>query len=112
MNTIYNTNIDNKLLSDYLSYIINKVYALLPLFEESMDSNDKKKSFNNYQKTLIQKINGNTELMMYDSILIIDILSQLQALFNVKTHDEYKRHIMKTCKLLTLLKKEVDTSGL
>lgn len=112
MNTIYDTNIPNKLTCDYLDFLINKVFALLPMFEESVISEEKKQSFTIYQKNLIQTINENTELINYNSCIVIDVLSHLQSLFDVLEHDDYKRHILKVCKLLSLLKKEVADSGI
>lgn len=112
MNTIYQTNIPNKLTCDYLDFLINKVFALLPMFEESAISAKKRNSFIIYQKNLIQTINGNIELINYDSYIVVDILSHLQSLFDVSEHSDYKRHILKVCNLLSLLKKEVADSGI
>jgi len=112
MNTIYQTSISDKLTCEYLDFLINKVFALLPMFEESVISESKRKSFHIYQKNLIQTINGNTKLINYDSYIVIDILSHLQSLFDISEHDEYKRHILKVCNLLTLLKEEVADNGL
>lgn len=52
MNTIYQTTIPNKLTCDYLDFLINKVFALLPMFEESAISEEKKNSHTIYQKKL------------------------------------------------------------
>lgn len=112
MNTIYQTNISNKLTCDYIDFLINKVFALLSMLEESAISEEKKQSFIIYQKNLIQTINGNARLINYDSYIIVDILSDLQSLFDVFEHDDYKRHILKVCNLLSLLKKEVADSGI
>ena len=112
MNTIYETNIPDTIICEYINFLINKVFALLPMFEESQVSNDKIKSFNIYQKNLIQTINGNISLIKYDSILVVDILSHLQSLISISDHDDYKRHIFKICKLLTLLRNEVRKSGI
>ncbi len=112
MNTIYQTTISDKLTCDYLDFLINKVFALLPMFEESSNSESQRKSFHIYQKNLIQTINGNVQLINYDSYIVVDILSHLQSLFDISEHDEYKRHILKVCNLLTLLKQEVTDNGL
>lgn len=112
MNTIYETNISNNLTCAYIDSLINRVFALLPMFEESQVSDDKAKSFNIYQRNLIQTINANVTLIKYNSVLIVDILSHLQALFSISEHDDYKRHIFKICKLLTLLKNEVNKHGI
>lgn len=112
MNTIYQTTISNKLTCDYLDFLINKVFALLPMFEESAISEEKKNSHTIYQKNLIQTINGNTELIKYDSYIVVDILSHLQSLFDISEHDDYKRHILKVCNLLSELKKEVADNGI
>lgn len=107
MNTIYQTNIPDKLICDYLDFLTNKVFALLPMFEESDISEEKKNSHTIYQRNLIQTINGNTELIEYNSHIVVDILSHLQSLFEVSDHDDYKRHVLKVCNLLSQLKKEV-----
>lgn len=112
MKTIYQTNIPDKLTYDYLDFLINKVFALLPMFEESEISEEKKKSHSIYQKNLIQTINGNTELIKYDSYIVIDILSHLQSLLDITDHDDYKRHVLKICNLLSKLKKEVVDNGI
>lgn len=112
MNTIYQTTIPDKLTCDYLDFLINKVFALLPMFEESIVSEEKKKSHTIYQKNLIQTINGNIKLIKYDSYIIVDILSHLQSLFEVFDHDDYKRHVLKVCNLLSQLKKEVVDNGI
>ena len=112
MNTIYETNIPDKLTCDYLDFLINKVFALLPMFEESDSSEEKKKSYNIYQRNLIQTINGNTELIKYDSYIVVDILSHLQSLLYITDHDDYKRHVLKVCNLLSKLKMEVIDNGI
>lgn len=112
MNTIYQTTIPDKLTCDYLDFLINKVFVLLPMFEESMISEEKNKSHAIYQKNLIQMINGNTELIKYDNHTVIDILSNLQSLFKASDHNDYKRHILKVCNLLSELKKEVADNGI
>lgn len=112
MKTIYQTTISDKLTCDYLDFLINKVFALLPMFEESEISEEKKNSHTIYQKNLIQTINGNTALIKYDSHIVINILSHLQALFEVYDHDNYKRHVLKVCNLLSELKKEVADNGI
>ena len=112
MNTVYGANISNKLTSEYLDFLINKVFALLPMFEEYTSSNNEGNTFIVYQKNLIQTINGNTSLIEYDSRFVVDILSHLQSLYEITEHDDYKRHVLKVCKLLSLLKKEVDENGI
>lgn len=112
MNTIYQTKIPDKIICDYLDFLINKVFALLPMFEESYVSEEKKKSHNIYQRNLIQTINGNTELIKYDSYIVVDILSHLQSLLDIAEHDDYKRHVLKVCNLLSKLKMEVVDNGI
>lgn len=96
MNTIYNTHIPGKLTCKYLDFLIDKVFALLPMFEDSILDSEK-----------MQTMNGNIQLINYDSPLVLDILSHLQSLFEVQEHSDYRRHIFKICKLLSELKKEV-----
>lgn len=112
MNTIYQTTIPNKLTCNYLDFLINKVFALLPMFEESSISEAKKNSHTIYQRNLIQTINGNTELIKYDSYIVVDILSHLQSLFDISDHADYKRHVFKVCNLLSQLKKVVADNGI
>ena len=112
MNTIYGTDISDKITYDYLDFLINKVFALLPMFEESYGSEEKKQSHTIYQKNLIQTINGNAELIKYDSYIVVDILSHLQSLLDITNHDDYKRHVLKICNLLSKLKKEVADNGI
>jgi hypothetical protein len=105
MRTIYETNIDNELTIDYLTYITNKVYSLLPMYEESFISSDKLDSFKIYQNTLIQTINGNIALIQYNNIVVLSILSHLESLKSIQTQQDYKRHIFKICTLITQLKR-------
>jgi|GEM_PF-4991679 len=113
MNTIYETAIENKYIINYIEHLINKVFALLPMYEEVVASDNKKDSFYTYQKTLIQRINGHADMIMdYNSILVVDILSHLQSLLLVSNHSDYRRHVMRICKLLTMLRDEVKTYGL
>lgn len=112
MDTIYKTTIPDKLTCDYLDFLINKVFALLPIFEESAISEEKKNLHIIYQRNLIQTINGNTTLIKYDSYIVVDILSHLQSLLDISEHDDYKRHVLKVCNLLSKLKKEVTDHGI
>lgn len=51
MDTIYQTTIPDKSICDYLDFLINKVFALLLMFEKSSISKENKKSYAIYQKT-------------------------------------------------------------
>lgn len=108
MNTKYNIIISNKLVSDYLSYLINKVFLLLPMFEKLDYSEPTMENLNIYLKTLIQTICGHANLIKYDSYLIVDILSHLESLLTITEHDDYRRCVLKICHLLTELKSEVE----
>ena len=110
MNTIYNTVIPNSITSEYLDYLTNKVFALLPMFEESKQSKEKMASFLVYQNMIIQTVNGNTDLIQYNSPIVIDILSHLQALTKITSHADYKRHILKICNQIGELKKVVNSN--
>ena len=112
MKTIYDNTISNIVTSEYLDYLIDKVFALLPMYEESRIYIDKEQSFKIYQNILIQTINGNASLVQYNDSIVIDILSHLEVLKEIHTHAEYKRHILKVCKLLTILKKGVLKDGI
>ena len=112
MDTVFNTTIPDNTICEYIDFLINKVYSLLPMFEESNISEEKYTSFVIFQNNLIQTINGNISLIKYNSHLVLDILSHLQSLLVVSDHDDYKRHVFKVCKLLSLLKKEVDNNGI
>lgn len=112
MKTVYETELPNTIICKYIDFLIDRVFALLPMFEESQLSENKKEAFYIYQKNLIQKINGNIELIQYDSILVIDILSHLQSLFSISEHYDYRRHVLKICKLLTSLRNEVEEHGI
>lgn len=111
MTTIYNSSISNELTCEYLDFLINKVFALLPMFEEASVLNDKRNNFLVYQNNLIQTINGNISLINYDNIITLDILSHLQSLLDVSNHDDYKRHVLKVCNLLSVLRRDVKRNG-
>jgi len=108
MRTIYSSNISNELTNQYLDYLIDRVFSLLPMFEESIEFRVKYLEFKAYEKVLIQTINGNVELVSYKNKYILDLLSHLQSLIYINTHDEYKKHIFKICRLLTKIKEGVD----
>jgi hypothetical protein len=112
METIYNTSIPNRITSEYISCLIDRVYALLPKFEESRVDIEKDNSFQSYQLSLIQTINGNVKLFKYNNNIVLDILSHLECIKSIKTHTEYKRHVLKICNLLSQLKEEVENDGL
>lgn len=111
MKTVYQTEISDVLTSKYLDFVINRVFALLPMFEESTISQKHYNLFTTYQRSLVQTVNGNVALMKYDSIIILDILSHLQSLFEINDHEDYRRHVLKICKLLSILKEEVESNG-
>lgn len=112
MKTIYEKQISNDITSDYIDILINKVFALLPMYEEAKMSETNMEVFKNHQRFLIQTINGNTKLVQYENIIVLDILSHLQSLYELDMHDDYRRHILKICKLLNLLKEDVEKNGL
>lgn len=112
MKTTYGKEISNSITAEYLVFLVDKVFALLPMFEEAMKSESAFNSFEIYQYSLIETINGNTKLLEYEDIRIIDVLSRLQALLALKpseeNHSRYKRHILKICKLLNQIKDGVE----
>jgi hypothetical protein len=112
MDTIYNTSISNILTSDYLDYLTDKVFALLPMYEDAKADVALEQSFKTYQNTLIQTINGNINLIQYNDKIVVDILSHLESLKTTLNHQEHKRHILKICKLLSILKKGVMQDGI
>ena len=112
MKTIYEETIPDETICTYLDYLIDKVFALLPMYEEAENSDEKRNTFIIYQRNLIQAINGNATLLKYNNCIIVNILSHLQALFNISNHDDYRRHILKICNLLSHLKDEVESNGI
>lgn len=107
MKTKYNEYISNVLTIEYLEYLINKVYGLLCYFEESVDDYQKYSEFLLFQDSLIRKINGHTNLIKYNSILVIDLLSNLESLKITNNHQDYRRHIFKITNILSKLITEV-----
>jgi len=112
MMTIYDSVISDKNTLGYLNHLINKIFALLPMYEDSETSIKIKQSFKIYQDTLIQTINGYFNLIEYNDNSIVDVLSHLESLKYVDNHADYKRHILKVCNLLSLLKEGVEKDGL
>lgn len=110
MNTKYNITISDKLISNYLDHLINKVFLLLPMFEESGHFESTTDSLNLYIKELIQTICGHANLVKYDNYIVVDVLSHLESLLTITDHRNYRRHVLKTCNLLTKLKSEVDSN--
>jgi hypothetical protein len=107
MKTKYNEYISDKLTIEYLKWLIDKIYSLLCSFEESISDYKKYSDFLLYQDTLIRKINGHTNLVRYNNILVYDLLSNLESLKLTNMHDEYRRHIFKITNIIDKLIKEV-----
>ncbi len=105
---IYNNEIDTDELTNYIDSLINKVFALLPMFEESSLSDDNKTYFLSNQDSVITLINGNFALFNnYDSYVSLDIISRLESLKQIEEHSTYKKYIFKICHLLSHLKEEM-----
>ena len=102
--------ISDKLTSDYLERLRNRVFSLLYKFESIVTDEDRD-LFKSEQRILIQTIKGHTQFIQYEDMRVIDVMSHLEALIFVETHDDYKKHIFKICNLLNQLK-EVVESGL
>lgn len=114
MKTKYNENISNKLTVEYLKWLIGKVIGLLYTYEDSLNSREKYNEFLIGQNTLIRKINGHVNLLNYNNIKVIDLLSHLESLSSIENYNDYRRHILKIKKILEQLIEEVGdvTNGL
>ena len=110
MKTSNNLEISDKLTSDYLERLRNRVFSLLYKYE-SVITSEEKEVFESEQRILIQTIHGHTAFVQYEDMRVIDILSHLEALNYTETHEDYKKHIFKICNLLNQLK-EVINNGL
>ena len=110
MKTNNDLEISDKLTSDYLERLRNRVFSLLYKYE-SVETLEDRIAFNLEQKVLLQTIYGHTSFVQYEDIRVIDILSHLEALNYTDTHEYYKKHIFKICNLLNQLK-EVVNNGL
>lgn len=106
--TIYGTYISDKNVTDYIDFLINKVFALLPMFEESNGTTE----YVTYRTSLIQGISGCSDLFNLHGVEMIEILSNLQCLCDITDHADYKRHILKACRLLSEIKEGVIKDGL
>ena len=110
MKTNSNLEISDKLTSDYLERLRNRVFSLLYKYE-SVITLEEKELFESEQRILIQTIHGHTAFVQYEDMRVIDILSHLEALNYTETHEDYKKHIFKICNLLNQLR-EVVKNGL
>ena len=95
LRTLSQSEIDN-----YIDSLINKIYSVLPLFEESCNKIDLNKKIGN----IIALTNGFLIMLNQDTKTSINILSYLYHMQTVSTHKEIRSCVLTSCALLKKLK--------
>ena len=78
----YNTYIKNEAIIENLKKITNRVYKLLPTWEEDLD----------WQKplmTIIEEIAGMSELLLDHHIILFSLLCKLEGLFIFSKEEDF-----------------------
>lgn len=84
----------------YISTLINKVYSVLPIYEEQ----GKSELLCNKIDSLTYKIDGFLCLYECDTNISLDIISYMKELQSVDSHKEVKSCVLKICNLLERIK--------
>lgn len=87
-------------INSYIDLLIDQCFSILPLYEE-----------NGHSKLLVQKINnilhrliGFFKIYNCDSNVTIDILSLVNTLKDINTHDEVRSCVLRVFSLLSCIK--------
>ena len=98
-------NITQENLNDYLSLLINQVYSLLPMYEDTFLKEElDEELFESRRDNIVDKVVGFFNLYQLDTLKVLDILSYLSVLKNINNHKEFRRIILKSVNLLSSLK--------
>lgn len=101
MNIKYMDNLPKEDLNNYISTLINKIYSILPLYEEQ----GKTDSLISKTDGIIRNVDGFLCICpIGNSAVSLDILSYLQKLKHFDTHKDVKSCVFKVCNLLSDLK--------
>ena len=84
----------------YIDTLINQVFSILPLYEESGLSLALTQKIDN----IFHKVNGFFEMNEFDSNITIDILSFINELKKCDNHSAVRCCVLKSCSLLSRLK--------
>lgn len=96
MDTFANANEINQ----YIDYLTDQVFSILPVFEETGYSESLQKKICN----MSAKLDGFFRLYHFTSPYAMDILSLMAELEVVREHKRIRSCVLKTCSLLSQLK--------
>lgn len=95
-----NTSTNTKELNEYIDYLIDQVFSILPVFEENGHTKDLERKVSN----MGAKLDGFFRLYNFTSPYVMDILSLMAELEVSKDHKKIRSCVLKACSLLTQLK--------
>ena len=104
--TKYNIDIKDQIVRDDIKKIINQVYKLLPMREESLD-------WQKLLETLIVQLGGMSRLFDDQQEVFFPLLCKMEGLFNLTKDNDfqlYRRTIFECLSLLNTLLKNVITN--
>lgn len=93
-----------RLQYNYLCKLIDRIYKIIPLKEENVDS------VGSYIENIVEEIMGNAELINsidYDSRIMI-VTSTLYSIIDATEHGTYKRSVFKCIRYVEQLKDKVS----
>ena len=96
----YTKNLSHNQLNAYIAKLINKVYRVLPIYEED----GKTEQLSNKIDGLLRCIDGFLCSYQCDEDLSLDIISYMQELQFADTHEEIRSCVLKVCNLLDKIK--------
>lgn len=95
-----NTSTNTKELNEYIDYLIDQVFSILPVFEENGHTKDLERKVSN----MGAKLDGFFRLYNFTSPYVMDILSLMAELEVSEDHKKIRSCVLKACSLLTQLK--------
>lgn len=93
-------NLDETVYARYIDTLTNKIYSILPLYEEKYDIKQLENKINN----LIYNIEGLLPLLESKTYILLDIITILHTLKNFSNHKEIRSCVLQTCALLQNIK--------
>lgn len=97
MNTLYG-NFADKFVIDYLEKMTNRIFKILPMYEEECET------LNEYVASLNREIFGNSKLFFCEEFLLIS--GTLEGL-NYNNHKDIKSDVFKMCDLIEKIQMRV-----
>lgn len=97
MNSVILTNYR---INSYISSLTNKIFSILPLYEEEGLT----ESLMNRLDNVIMKVDGFLSLIDCEDEIVFDIMSYLTKIKKAKNHAEVRTCVLKVCSTLSSMK--------